>query len=386
MNPPSVEDVVRIAELHDPIIRNLQITQCYYDLSRAAAHVLDVGANWCTFATWASKQAGRTIRGEDMAGALEGHLAASPKMDVLLGAVARELQRLGVASDVRFVRDTIFRVVDPKGALDRASDAVARGNLKVFEEIGREFARFLAVVRGAGEAEERRIRTFCESFRAGEPPEGQGLLADAFRAYGEAIRSAEPLERAQLQFLANLSIGLHEQMRLQPEIAAALDAVIGDPKTARQQILKALFPGVWLRIRVRIARLLRRKLPLDALLDRIIREIQSATRKVTTRMLLTLRLPQNRTLRLGNDLSEAYPPALERLSNARLTALLQRIDPTPNSTRDSSALDWSELDERMHYICDLFRCYHEWKPLFEAPFTPTQVAGIKAGRRPDGVL
>ncbi|MFL5899926.1 MAG: hypothetical protein ACJ75S_01830, partial [Solirubrobacterales bacterium] len=65
MKRPEVEEVGRIAALPDPVIRNLQITECY---SRLAAAVADgrPGANWCTFATWASRQAGGTIRGEDM--------------------------------------------------------------------------------------------------------------------------------------------------------------------------------------------------------------------------------------------------------------------------------------------------------------------------------
>ena len=65
---PTVAAVERIAALDDPVVRNLQITQCYSELSRAFAARIDGGpANWCTFATWASKQAGQTIRGEDLA-------------------------------------------------------------------------------------------------------------------------------------------------------------------------------------------------------------------------------------------------------------------------------------------------------------------------------
>jgi hypothetical protein len=54
-------EVRQIAGLRDPVIRNLRITECY---ARLAAGVQSGGANWCTFATWASKQAGQTIRKE----------------------------------------------------------------------------------------------------------------------------------------------------------------------------------------------------------------------------------------------------------------------------------------------------------------------------------
>jgi hypothetical protein len=59
---PTVEIVDRIAALADPMIRNLQITQSYCELSQALSQLIGSGANWCTFATWASKQAGVTIR------------------------------------------------------------------------------------------------------------------------------------------------------------------------------------------------------------------------------------------------------------------------------------------------------------------------------------
>ena len=63
---PTTVDVDRIAALSEPVIRNLQITQCYHELAAAMAARVS-GANWCTFATWASRQAGQTIRQEDFA-------------------------------------------------------------------------------------------------------------------------------------------------------------------------------------------------------------------------------------------------------------------------------------------------------------------------------
>ena len=67
---PAPTEVDRIAALTDPVLRNLLITQSYHELSRVLADRLG-GANWCTFATWASKQAGQTIRKEDLSRALE---------------------------------------------------------------------------------------------------------------------------------------------------------------------------------------------------------------------------------------------------------------------------------------------------------------------------
>ena len=74
---PTPADIDRIASLTDPVLRNLQITQCYHELSNAMAALTGPLANWCTFATWASKQAGQSIRKEDLARTFEDLLIRS---------------------------------------------------------------------------------------------------------------------------------------------------------------------------------------------------------------------------------------------------------------------------------------------------------------------
>ena len=71
---PDPAEVRRIAALREPVLRNLEITQCYWRLADAVARRTGTGANWCTFATWASKQAGSTIRGEDAEALLRARL------------------------------------------------------------------------------------------------------------------------------------------------------------------------------------------------------------------------------------------------------------------------------------------------------------------------
>ena len=85
--PPTLDDVARISSLTDPINRNLQITACYHQLSTAFATRTGPVANWCTFATWASKQAGVTIRGEDLARKLEEVLSNEPEIQAILAIV-----------------------------------------------------------------------------------------------------------------------------------------------------------------------------------------------------------------------------------------------------------------------------------------------------------
>ncbi|MDQ4049194.1 MAG: hypothetical protein M3131_07425, partial [Actinomycetota bacterium] len=71
---PDVGEVRRITGISDPVIRNLEITHCYSRLAAAVAARTGEGANWCTYATWASRQAGGTIRGEDLLDHLERRL------------------------------------------------------------------------------------------------------------------------------------------------------------------------------------------------------------------------------------------------------------------------------------------------------------------------
>src|SRR3954452_22566217 len=68
---PGVDEVDRIVAIANPVVRNLAITACYSRLAAAFAARGGEGANWCSYATWASKQAGRSIRGEDWLAALD---------------------------------------------------------------------------------------------------------------------------------------------------------------------------------------------------------------------------------------------------------------------------------------------------------------------------
>lgn len=184
-------EVEEIAGLPDPVIRNLRITECY---SRLAAAMESGCANWCTYATWASRQAGRTIRGEDLIYRLQGELRHDAELLHPIRSFWRWLLRLGLLRP-----NTWFGALHtPFDAFELASDAVARGNLKVFAEIGLVFARYLD---------------------DGTVPAAPPLLRRAFARYA----GAPSLEQT---VLANLEIGLHEQTRLQPEIREAMDAAL----------------------------------------------------------------------------------------------------------------------------------------------------------------
>ena len=385
MNAPLVDDVDRIASLSDPVLRNLQITQCYYELSQSVAQLTGYSANWCTFATWASKQAGQTIRMEDLIRAFEERFYLSPEIAALLEELAGNLQSVGARLKAKISKKAILEALNPKAAFVRASNAVARGNEKVFEEIGREFARFLAVFHGDNKFDAEKMARFCAALRPGEPPDGQRLLAEAFKAYDEARFQNDGKEKVELMLLANLRAGFHEQVRLQPEIAEALNASLENPEDLKRKLLRLLLPDFWIPTRDPLTRLLDYDLPLDVVVDRLVRETNGLIRQVITAHLMTLHLP-GEVLRLGRDLQTAFPKTLEQIRNPNLRQMLAQTDPTPDSLKESGTEDWADFKDRMHFITDFFRAYQERQPLFQAPFTAQQVAVLKSGGRPSAPL
>jgi hypothetical protein len=346
------EDVQRIAALESPVLRNLEITHAYSLLAAAAAARSGQGANWCTFATWASRQAGSTIRGEDTLDLLADRLGGGSLLHPLR-TFGRRLLRRGLFDRASRLGRLMGRLHTPFDAVELASDAVARGNRKVFEEIGYEFARWLTNPPG-----------FLDSLRPGDPPDGQRLLRTAFELY------SGPAPGPQQLFYANLLIGLHEQTRLQPEICEALDA----PYITSEELGRRLCPGRRPRVRNLAA------VVAGPIQDRLAK----LSREVITHALMVLSLP-GRILLLGRDLDDPFPDALRQLSDGELATLIAQFEPASGPDL-SGAVDWSDLHQRMHYIVHLFRAFHETHTLFDPPFTPAQVEQILAGVIPDGAL
>ncbi len=299
-----------------------------------------------------------------------------------------EASRFGADISVSDPLRAVWAVMDPAAALDRASAAVARGNLRVFEEIGREFVRFDVECGADAAVDSDTLARFVEGLVPGEPPEGQRYLRQAFAHYHQARFEVDPITRAQLILLANLEIGFHEQTRLQPEIAAALNAAVVDPRDKRERVVAALFPNAgWIvRLRVLIARLLGRRSLLDLALDRLVLEEQALVRGVLTRQLMSIDLGATVHLRLGEDLSAGFPSSLREIVLPELRRLLDRIDPTRDDPRESGAVDWADLDDRVHFIAEMFRCFQESPFLFDPPFTPAQRQWLDRGERPPDPL
>jgi hypothetical protein len=282
----------------------------------------------------------------------------------------------------------VWRALNPVAAVERASAAVARGNQKVFAEIGHEFARFAATCLNDLTFDADNIARFCSALRPGDPPDGQRYLRQAFTRYYQTFFENEPKTRAELMLLANLEIGLHEQTRLQPEIAEALEASVADPGQLMRDVLGDLFPlrGWPAYALLLFMRLIKRPAPLDVAINQLITIARQQVRFLITEHMMTLGFPHGVRLRLGDDLEAEFPEDLKQITNPDLRTLLEQVDPTPDSLRESGAVDWANLPDRLHFIVDLFRCFEEAPDLLEPPFTPDQVTQVKAGRRPSGPL
>lgn len=382
---PTIQTIDSIAGLEEPVLRNLLITQFYFELSVAFAKCVGKGANWCTFATWASRQAGQTIRHEDLQRTLENLLRNDPAIEAALSLILMLAKQSGTQQNFEQLRSSAVGSMVALAA-SHAADAVSRGNKKVFEEIAPEFARFITGCFNDVADNKSTIESFCGQLKTGLPPGGQEYLAKGFRSYHQALFESDSKKKTQLNFLANLFIGFHEQNRLQPEIAEALNAPI-DTDKVKSDLLSKLFSGVnwWVRIRIFFMRLFGTS-PLDKAIEAFIQLVQRRVRMVLTTHLMTITLPPNNCLHLGRDLTTNFPEDLVELTNGDLVSLLAQVDPTPNSVLESGATDWASLPERMHYIADMFRCYHQSPELFDEAFTVEQVAAMKNGRLPTGKL
>lgn len=379
---PSVADVARIAAISNRVIRNLEITECYAQLSDALRARTGPAANWCTFATWASRQAGSTIRGEDLLIRFERHLGRKARLLAPVHSLHRRLLRKGLFEPETRLGRVVVAVHTPFDAFERASDAVAQGNLKVFEEIGREFARFLATVPVDAHHDSEAVRAFAAELRPGPPPDGQEFLKEAFAHYQQQRHEASPVARAAWILLANLKIGLHEQTRLQPQIVAAVEAPVTTAKDLGARVLDVMLPRAH-----RWPRFVRR--PTVAAMGWLANSLRNVaiaiTREVVTETLMVLALP-HAVLSLGRNLDAPVPSVFIGALHPPLDHFVNEYDPCTPGRSNCAATDWCDLRQRMHYILHLFRAYAGECSLFARPFTADQVAHFRAGVVPDGSL
>lgn len=365
----TLADIARILADADPVRRNLWITYRYYELSRGVAGVVDDrNVNWSTFATWASKTVGRSIRSED----LERWLGRTLGVERLLMAELSAWSR-GV------LRWTGLDRLVPRAmvaALREYSVEAAEGNRKVFEELAPVFARFIDGFRRDPTGGE--LEGLIESLREGDTAAGgQELLRRAFRNYAAARSEPDPRRRAELILLGSCQIGLHEQTRLQPHIQGAIDAPLA--ATFKKHLRREL-PAL---IRWPLASVV------SLWLRDFVRVVQGAWQVTVTRLFMHLALPGAEEMPLDSDvplLPAGYPADLAQPELPELIELLGRFDLDLSSAVGSAAANWVDLHERMGFIVELFRARQQQIELLAPPFTEGQLRELEAGRIPSGEL
>lgn len=329
----------------DPVLSNLRITLAHYDLSIALNKVLgaDSGANFHTWAVWGSKKAGTTIRQED--------LPCLPQLSFLIGAElgrlagtrivhGRSAQRLASAGGAMLGSISLQLLV--RYLLNRATRQILGGNITVLADIGRATAHFICALHDCAEPDPDRLQAFLDTLMPGASQAGgQSLLREVYTHYYLARYETDPVARHERMLLANLKAILHEHIRLEPYIDGALPPPL---------------------------------------------------RRIVTRRLLHFRLGHEE-LNVGRDVppwSQPLPTtALAQLTNPDLIAFLSGPggwDRTPDSLRESQARDWTDIHDRMNYICDLFRTRQLDQGLYCAPYTAAQCRAIEIGKIPAGGL
>src|ERR1044071_2148325 len=124
---PTTADLRRIAAIPNPGI--LETTESSARLAAGvAARSGGPGANWCTYATWASRQAGETIRGEDLLDGAQRRLSEGRWLLHPVRTLWRRLLRRGLLHPGTRLGRLTAELHTPLDAIGHASDAVARGN------------------------------------------------------------------------------------------------------------------------------------------------------------------------------------------------------------------------------------------------------------------
>ena len=365
----TLEDIARISEEANAALRNLRITQCYHDLSAELARAVDAGnANWCTFATWASKTAGNSIRDEELPRVLVDLLRDEARLRPKVGPVFLWIYRRTVAKVDLFAQG--------RATLQRVSEEVAEGNRKVFTELAPLFVRFASLMAAPAADRAASLPGFVTELRPGPTGRGgQELLQRAFSNYATAAGEPDARKKAQLMLLANCQIGLHEQTRLQNDIKGAMDAPVGAVVTdglGRLLVIKLAFALLG---------------PFGVSRERVRAAIQDEWQHVVTRFSMTLSLPGGRVLPLGGDSipwPSQIPEALRTPTNPDLIALLQQFDDDTERLRTRGADNWARLGDRMGFICELFRSAQQSADLFDQPFSQAARDEIARGVVPRG--
>jgi hypothetical protein len=378
-------DIAKISGLQDPVVRNLCITQRYHDLSGAlAATIGGPNVNWSTFATWASKTAGQSIRNEEVPPFVED-LVGDAEDDAMhhLGRVGAIIHDIVPTTGFH----ASFLLGPVKETIVTVSKSIGEGNRLVFAELAPLFVQFVETMQAAGTPTQATLAAFVETLDPRPTADGgQDMLRLAFGNYFRALQETDDIEKARLVLAGNCQIGLHEQTRLQPQIAEAMDAPIDT--ILKKHLHLSLNTGAGRGLFERLVEAIEK--PLMDLTD----VVEDLWERVATRYLMNLALPGGGELPLGRNIPKAaaaqdfLPPPLQNVTAPDdLVAILKQYD-RARGTSDvgSGSVDWRLLEDRMNFIVNLFRSRQVHAPLLEQPFSDAQRALIEQGQLPGAKL
>lgn len=369
----SLSMIDHVVNTSDPILRNLKITQAYHDLCVGFAFLLgNKNANWSNFACWASKTAGKSIRKDDLPKIIQKLFVDRLRMKKLFDDFSTEFNE---QMDEKEIIWNMYIL----GVIEEISDSIAKGNLKVFEEVSPFFSKFIFIFQGDKEFDKEKLDVFNTQFAEGHTLNGgQDLLKEALTHYYHSMFSNSDKEKAELILMGNIKIGLHEQMRLQSHIEQAVTAPSRHGfELAIQSKFETILPKFILKSRVQdFLSSLKDEIPI------LCKEI------ITTIMKLTL---PTKKVKLSSDaprssLFQMFPSNLKQIENPELKDILEKYDKNVNSISGSGATDWVDLDDRLNYIIDLFRANQQKDELFYPPFNKIQTNTIYDGKIPSGSL
>ncbi|MEM7093141.1 MAG: hypothetical protein AAF567_09065 [Actinomycetota bacterium] len=365
--PLTIGGAQAIEAIVDPRVRNLWITESYADLAtRLGAH-LGTDHSWCTFAVWASNTAGVSIRGQELPGFVDEILADAEHLRARSKDKAhrhtRTIRWMGLA---RIVEDLhIDRIAEQ--AIAVVAEHIAHGNTLVYSELAPIFVRFIdRLDQGLPDADG--VEAMLKE--VGVPPASVApLVHNAFRYYTEAAMATDECDRAQLVLAANISAVLHEQQRLQHDVAAGMAAGVTVVEGLALKETHRLLPDRavnWIVSRA-----------VEGLAG-VVNEIWD---HIATSLLMTMEVP-GETLRLSHDVpnlpdGERFPAALAEITRPELQELLDEWDRTDGTGHGSGASDWADLHSRMNYIVNLFRSRQQVASLSGSPFDAATIEAMR---------
>ena len=342
----TAEECEAVVDNQHLVLRNLKVTEGYYRLSVGLTLLLGhQDANWPTYACSASKTVGSFIRGE-------------------LPVLSRIPAQLATGVDRATTRVPGWELVAGRmqAAVAGVSEMTSAGNIKVFAELGPIFARLIAAYHDCEVYDRDEFERFLDSLGMRPGPSeagGQDGLRQALVHYHDAMFQPEPKRKSELILLGNFKVGMHEQIRLQPNIEGAMNAPL------RERVFDV---------------------PLGAILrDPTMR----AWRRFATKTMMRYRLPYG-AVKVSGDLpllpsKLVWPDVLTTLEHPELRRVAEHYG-NPSGRRWLATRDWADLDERMTFIFRLFRSRQKSLELFDPPFQYEQRLAIAGDQLPSGAL